>query len=61
MVSKISLKAAHRVIKYMKKREEAIESAATNPQVDIPQSIQEIIQNSWQGDEVNTLVQIGRE
>ena len=37
----------------MRKREEAIENARSSPQVVIPQSIQEIILNSWQGDEVN--------
>ena len=37
----------------MKKREEAIVNAESNPRVTIPQSISEIILNSWQGDEVN--------
>ena len=41
----------------MKKHEEAIKNAESNPQTDIPQSIHEIIHNCWHGDEVNNLIE----
>ena len=44
----------------MKKHEEAIKNAESNPQTVIPQSIHEIILNCWHGDEVNILIQNGQ-
>ena len=47
------IKGAHRVLKYMERREQAVENSRTDPQAIIPQSLFEILINSWQGDEVN--------
>ena len=48
----ISIKATHSILKYIKHQKLQIEKAQDDPQVEIPQSIDEIKLNTWETDEV---------